>query len=401
MELSKDLNLTVQQKERILDKIRNDNQGRNSFKNFLSKEFADENLLFVEAVEKFDQASPDDRFEMGYKIFDNFVKAGSDKEVNIEAATRKKIIADIQASKIQKFMFKDASKEVLDTLRDDNLIRYMKSNAYETYIKRLREETESIKKASPGAKKTPKGSDKKDRKKDQKKSPSPGPKSPGASPMANRPSPESAETFDDVLDLMFQVYEDVFEQSFGDTLMDLENKHKDKNKGNAPANINDFEMFLAASGGEAYAGTPPPKKKKEKKEKDKDAKSDTPKKKKSSFFQRMTDDNKKKEKKKDDKKDKKKGDDKEEDNKEEKEKEEEKKDDSGDDKKPGSEDDAGKEGDEEKSDDDEDGEVMIIQKAVETPKQGAPMGFSKFVEGQESGDGDKPCTLEEFMAIAK
>ena len=285
MELTKDLNLTVQQKERILEKIQGDNQGRNSFKAFLAKEFADENLLFVEAVEKFDLASPDDRFEMGYKIFDLFVKNGSDKEVNIDALTRKKISTDMQKNEIKKFMFKNASKEVLDTLRDDNLIRYMKSGAYETYIKRLREEQESIRKASPGAKKTPKSS---------KKSPKKSPALPhaGSSPLV-RPTPESAETFDDVLDLMFQVYEDVFEQSFGDTLVDLEVKYRKENTGGGSGNqnVNDFEMFLAATGGEAYAGTPPLKKK-EKKEKEKKKDKD----KKKSLFQRMTDDtNKKKE----------------------------------------------------------------------------------------------------------
>ena len=62
MELNKDLNLTIQQKERILEKIRTDTQGRNSFKNFLAKEFADENLLFVEAVEKFDSSPQDERY---------------------------------------------------------------------------------------------------------------------------------------------------------------------------------------------------------------------------------------------------------------------------------------------------------------------------------------------------
>ena len=307
MELNKDLNLTIQQKERILEKIRDDTQGRNSFKGFLAKEFADENLLFVEAVEKFDETSQDDRFDLGYKIYEQFVKAGSDKEVNIDAHTRKRVVAAIQKNEIKKFMFKEAKREVLETLRDDNLIRYMKSGAYETYIKRLKEEKDSIKKASPGPKKTPKQN-----KKSPKKSPQP-----GSSPLV-RPSPESPETFDDVLDLMFQVYEDVFEQSFGDTLADIEQKQLGDGVEMGGQGVTDFEMFLAAAGGEAYAGTPPPKKKKEKKEKkDKKEKlekgekgSDTPTKKRS-LFQRMTDDSskkKEKEKKKDKKEDGKGGD---------------------------------------------------------------------------------------------
>ena len=219
MELNKDLNLTIQQKERILEKIRGDTQGRNSFKIFLSKEFADENLLFVEAVEKFDESPQDERFELGYRIYEQFVKAGSDKEVNIEAHTRKRVNAAMSKNEIKKFMFREAKKEVLETLRDDNLIRYMKSPTYETYIKRLKEERESIKKASPGAKKTPKSS-----KKSPKKSPTPGGGG-SSSPLVRPSGPDGAETFDDVIDLMFQVYEDVFEQSFGDTLVDLEQKH--------------------------------------------------------------------------------------------------------------------------------------------------------------------------------
>eukprot|EP00009_Paramoeba_aestuarina_P006383 CAMPEP_0201519536 /NCGR_PEP_ID=MMETSP0161_2-20130828/10061_1 /ASSEMBLY_ACC=CAM_ASM_000251 /TAXON_ID=180227 /ORGANISM="Neoparamoeba aestuarina, Strain SoJaBio B1-5/56/2" /LENGTH=266 /DNA_ID=CAMNT_0047917599 /DNA_START=201 /DNA_END=1001 /DNA_ORIENTATION=+ len=262
MELDKDLNLTIPQKTRILEKIRTDLQGRNSFKMFLAKEFAEENLLFVEAVEKFDDSPADERYDQGFKIYETFVKSGSPKEVNVEAAVRKNLNQKFEASEIKKFMFKDAFDGVLATLRDDNLMRYMKSPAYEKFIEKLKEEKETNMKGTKQGGITPLAK---------------GKKSPGGTPSASPGAGKGTPTSDgDILELMFQVYEDVKEASHADLLQEHE-------KGSDLGGVTDFEMFLLQDGG----GSPAPvKEKKEKKPKEGG--------KKPSFWQRMTDEQKRK-----------------------------------------------------------------------------------------------------------
>ena len=281
MDLGTDLNLTIPQKTRILEKIRTDIQGRNSFKMFLAKEFAEENLLFVEAVEKFDGSPQDERYDEGYKIFETFVKAGSPKEVNIDAHVRKGLVKAFENSEIKKFMFKVAFDHVLDTLRDDNLMRYMKSPAYEKFIEKLKQERETNAKGQ--AQKLGGSSTPAQKKKD--KSPGGGGRSPAPGGKTPPGSGGEATSDGDILDLMFQVYEDVKEMNATEVLQEQEQTQL--------GGVTDFEMFLLEGGGGGGGGGVSPMVK-EKKVKEKKVKEKKEKEKKPSFWTRMTDEQKRK-----------------------------------------------------------------------------------------------------------
>ena len=281
MELNKDLNLSLSQKERILEKIRGDVQGRNSFRIFLAKEFAEENLLFIEEVEKFDATPQDDRYLLGFKIFETYVKSGCEREVNVEAKIRKQLTEKFEAQEIKKFMFRDAQAAVLETLRDDNLVRYMQSDVYENYINKLKEEREQNQRGV-GAK-SPNGGSGKSPGISSLKSPSGRGRTP--THKSGSPLPGSSadnKTFDDVFDLMLRVYEDVHESNHADALQDMENST------GTTTNVTDFEMFLALEAGGMYQTTPlkEKKEKKEKKQKDESEKK--------GFWARMTDERRRK-----------------------------------------------------------------------------------------------------------
>ena len=259
MELSKDLNLTSLQKERILEKIRNDIQGRNSFKQFLAKEFAEENLLFIEDVEKFESAQEDERYSMGFRIFETYIKPGCEREVNIDAQVRKKITEKFGIHEVKKPIFREAFVSVLETLREDNLVRYMKSDKYELFITKIKEEREKrAKLASDGKSPAEGGKIKKlgSATPNQKKKR-------GISPTTSSPKLRQDIQFDDVLDLMFQVYEDIHEGNVADHLHEIEASRESR----LVSNVTDFEMFLAGSQGpsDVYSQSTPKEREKEKK----------------------------------------------------------------------------------------------------------------------------------------
>ena len=84
--------LTDEHHKEALEKIRSDKIGRNYLKLYLTKHYADENLLFLEAVENFENAGEEeDLLGMALEIADEFLREESPREVNIQGFPRAKV----------------------------------------------------------------------------------------------------------------------------------------------------------------------------------------------------------------------------------------------------------------------------------------------------------------------
>ena len=249
------VNLTAEQKEKILVKIRSDNVGRNSFKRFLASEYAEENLLFVEAVDEYEKCAPHELADCGNKIFQTFIDADSDKEINIPAPVMRPLRLHAKEGKeFTKGVFEGAYNAVRTNLKEDCLIRYIQSDFYAAFVKHLEAEAERYKKKSPNA------------------TPSPGLKKKGdKAKSTTQVTAGQGDAFDDIVSLMLNVYDEVLvakeKMDHTDVLGHFE-MDQQNDSGNAPCNVTDFELFLASglSQGEINQKE---KEKREKKEREK------------------------------------------------------------------------------------------------------------------------------------
>jgi hypothetical protein len=174
--------------------------------------------------------------------------------MNIPANLRSKyktLFEEDQSNINKRTIFREAKDSVMETLRDDNLIRYMKSDIYKSFIQKMTEQRSQETKGRPNPSpiSTPTA----------RKTPVPSKKSGGG---ANEFS------HDEIFELMIRVYEDVKESN--DSLIAL--LEFEDSAGSPPLVITDFEMFLANEGNEMPKSQPRTKKVKEKKQKDKDKK---------------------------------------------------------------------------------------------------------------------------------
>jgi hypothetical protein len=202
------------------------------------------------------------------KIYNTFLKPDAEKEVNIGASLRAKLKTLFASENLvlKKGTFRESKDAVMITLRDDNLMRYLKSDIYKNFIQKMQDQQ---------AQRTPSSNQ------PAKK------KSSSSSSSSNDKKKNTGNEFkDDVYELMFKVYEDVKREE--DYLLALQ--QAEEQSSSPPLVVTDFEMFLANEGNELYMSQSIPRKTKTPKKKEpKEAKTpNLQKEKKPSFLARMT-----------------------------------------------------------------------------------------------------------------
>eukprot|EP00638_Chattonella_subsalsa_P009445 CAMPEP_0117746600 /NCGR_PEP_ID=MMETSP0947-20121206/8039_1 /TAXON_ID=44440 /ORGANISM="Chattonella subsalsa, Strain CCMP2191" /LENGTH=610 /DNA_ID=CAMNT_0005563947 /DNA_START=496 /DNA_END=2328 /DNA_ORIENTATION=+ len=113
--------------------------GFEAMRKLLERELSGENLRFLRVVQKFrkmDDQDPGLRPTI-LAIVDEFIKAGSPSQVNIEATMREKIITDSKQKVIQMWIFDRCAKEVYNLVERDSFRRFLRTELFQEVLDHL------------------------------------------------------------------------------------------------------------------------------------------------------------------------------------------------------------------------------------------------------------------------
>lgn len=106
--------------------------GHDHFRQFLEKEYATENLLFVEAVWKMKKLSLTDVGEECRVIWRQFLGPGAEMLVNVDAKTHK--ITEGNMKQPNRWTFDDAAAHLYYLMTSDSYSRYLRSAHYKDFL---------------------------------------------------------------------------------------------------------------------------------------------------------------------------------------------------------------------------------------------------------------------------
>eukprot|EP00095_Tigriopus_kingsejongensis_P000221 maker-scaffold55_size446313-snap-gene-1.14 protein:Tk00221 transcript:maker-scaffold55_size446313-snap-gene-1.14-mRNA-1 annotation:"regulator of g-protein signaling 7 isoform x1" len=106
--------------------------GHDHFKAFLEKEYATENLLFVEAVWKMKKQSQKDVAEECQRIWKQFLGPGAEMLVNVDSKTHK--VTDQNMNDPDRWTFDDAAAHLYYLMTSDSYSRYLRSSHYKDFL---------------------------------------------------------------------------------------------------------------------------------------------------------------------------------------------------------------------------------------------------------------------------
>eukprot|EP01103_Thecamoeba_quadrilineata_P009277 TRINITY_DN19011_c0_g1_i1.p1 TRINITY_DN19011_c0_g1~~TRINITY_DN19011_c0_g1_i1.p1 ORF type:complete len:270 (-),score=52.32 TRINITY_DN19011_c0_g1_i1:112-921(-) len=135
----KEIDASTQELENLL----RDKRGRKIFRDYLKKEFAEENLLFYEAVEYYSVLPEWDALSEAAVIYRRFLSSEAEYEINLPS----KIFAQIRElydpatgqvansyKKVHKDLFEQAKHSIFKLLLTDSMPRFIKSPEYIDYM---------------------------------------------------------------------------------------------------------------------------------------------------------------------------------------------------------------------------------------------------------------------------
>ncbi|KAJ3429968.1 double hit isoform b [Anaeramoeba flamelloides] len=105
-------------------------QCRKYFLTFLESNMMEENLLFYSEVQKFKKTKEKNRMKTAKRIYEQYIKTGSQKQINLEGTTRVQIDTDISKNKISKNIFSESESEIFMTLIKECYPRFLSSEDY-------------------------------------------------------------------------------------------------------------------------------------------------------------------------------------------------------------------------------------------------------------------------------
>lgn len=104
---------------------------RNSFKTFAKSEYSLENLLFIEQLEAYKQATNvEKRHSLAQGMIDNFLRHQSDLEINISNQLQTSVIATFEAHGALPTLFDSVADELKLTVISDCFNRFKKSSEF-------------------------------------------------------------------------------------------------------------------------------------------------------------------------------------------------------------------------------------------------------------------------------
>uniref|UniRef100_A0A1A8JHY3 Regulator of G-protein signaling 13 n=3 Tax=Nothobranchius TaxID=28779 RepID=A0A1A8JHY3_NOTKU len=133
----------TQQWSQSLERLLESKYGLATFRNFLKSEFSDENIEFWLTCEDYKKCRSS--FKMSSKakkIYEQFVKAESPKEINIDYHTREQIKRSVKTPTLQ--CFDDAQKIVYGLMERDSYPRFLRSDIYKALLDSLAADASNV-----------------------------------------------------------------------------------------------------------------------------------------------------------------------------------------------------------------------------------------------------------------
>ena len=110
-----------------------------SFKEYLSKTFCAENLLFYfdsrEYKENFESRTSEGRGATAQRIFSDYIQLGSVLEVNIDDRIRENIVKCLE-TKLTKDIYNDANQEVFRVMGSDSFNKWRRTKEFDNIWKK-------------------------------------------------------------------------------------------------------------------------------------------------------------------------------------------------------------------------------------------------------------------------
>ncbi|XP_061883574.1 regulator of G-protein signaling 21-like isoform X2 [Entelurus aequoreus] len=126
----------TQQWSQSLERLLDSKYGLAAFRNFLKSEYSDENIEFWLVCEDYKKIKSSFRMSSkAKKIYEQFIKAESPKEINIDYHTREQIKRSVKNPTL--YCFDDAQKMVYGLMERDSYPRFLRSDIYRTLLENL------------------------------------------------------------------------------------------------------------------------------------------------------------------------------------------------------------------------------------------------------------------------
>ncbi|XP_062411798.1 regulator of G-protein signaling 21-like [Sardina pilchardus] len=126
----------TQQWSQSLERLLDSKYGLATFRTYLKSEFSDENIEFWLTCEEYKKIKSSFRMSSkAKKIYEQFVKAESPKEINIDYHTREEIKRNVKSPTIH--CFDEAQRIVYGLMERDSYPRFLRSDMYRTLLENL------------------------------------------------------------------------------------------------------------------------------------------------------------------------------------------------------------------------------------------------------------------------
>lgn len=126
----------TQQWSQSLEKLLDSKYGLATFRTFLKSEYSDENIEFWLTCEDYKKIRSSFRMSSRAKrIYEQFIKAESPKEINIDYQTREQIKRNVKTPTVH--CFDEAQKIVYGLMERDSYPRFLRSDMYRTLLENL------------------------------------------------------------------------------------------------------------------------------------------------------------------------------------------------------------------------------------------------------------------------
>ncbi|XP_029285661.1 regulator of G-protein signaling 8-like isoform X2 [Cottoperca gobio] len=126
----------TQQWSQSLERLLESKYGLATFRNFLKSEYSDENIEFWLTCEDYKKIKSSFRMSSrAKKIYEQYIKAESPKEINIDYHTREQIKRNVKTPTMH--CFDDAQKMVYGLMERDSYPRFLRSDIYRTLLENL------------------------------------------------------------------------------------------------------------------------------------------------------------------------------------------------------------------------------------------------------------------------
>ncbi|CAG03695.1 unnamed protein product, partial [Tetraodon nigroviridis] len=126
----------TQQWSQSLERLLESKYGLATFRNFLKSEYSDENIEFWLTCEDYKKIKSSFRMSSrAKKIYEQFIKVESPKEINIDYHTREQIKRNVKTPTLH--CFDDAQKIVYGLMERDSYPRFLRSDIYRTLLENL------------------------------------------------------------------------------------------------------------------------------------------------------------------------------------------------------------------------------------------------------------------------